>query len=247
MYKIEYAALKYYNNVLTDECLYIGMLFHNLTTGERHFRHISDFNRFQRFDDEADINFVKTYLTGIKQQVEENIFNYDVDFKIADFTRIYVNEFRFSNVMVIEVEDNENYVEKLTKMYLKFDFKKNKRLSQAEEKKYIKKILSSSHAAFSVPTISGVFEENVKFDYIIGNVAIKIFSFKEKSPAKLISTAKVWSYNAEEVKDQYKVVYLYDDASDDSPQLKIIMQILKEHADIFQIQDGLDYVLKAIS
>ena len=33
MYKIEYAALKYYNNVLTDECLYIGMLFHNLTTG----------------------------------------------------------------------------------------------------------------------------------------------------------------------------------------------------------------------
>ena len=78
-------------------------------------------------------------------------------------------------------------------------------------------------------------------------MAIKIFSFKEKSPAKLISTAKVWSYNAEEVKDQYKVVYLYDDASDDSPQLKIIMQILKEHADIFQIQDGLDYVLKAIS
>lgn len=113
--------------------------FPQFNNRERHFRHISGFNRFQRFDDEADINFVKTYLTGIKQQVEENIFNYDVDFKIADFTRIYVNEFRFSNVMVIEVEDNENYVEKLTKMYLKFDFKKNKRLSQAEEKKYIKK------------------------------------------------------------------------------------------------------------
>lgn len=118
MHQIEYAALKYYKNVISEEYLYIGMLFHNLTTGKRDFRYISNFKRFQSFDDEADLDFVKSYLAGIKQQIEENLFNYNDKFSIFDFTRIYVNEFRFSNAILIEVEDDENYVEKLTKMYL---------------------------------------------------------------------------------------------------------------------------------
>lgn len=63
--------------------------------------------------------------------MEENFFNYNFKFFISDFTKIYVNEFRFSNVTVMEVEENENYVENLTKMYLKFDFSKEKRLSNS--------------------------------------------------------------------------------------------------------------------
>lgn len=42
MYQVEYASLKYYNNIISEECLYIGMLFHNLTTGKRDFRYISN-------------------------------------------------------------------------------------------------------------------------------------------------------------------------------------------------------------
>lgn len=246
MYQVEYAALKYYNNAVSDECLYIGMLFHNLTTDKREFRYISNFKRFQAFDDEADIDFVKLYLAGIKQQIETNIFNYKDNFSIADFTKIYVNEFRFSDVTQMKVDEDENYVENLTKMYLKFDFSKEKRLSNSEEKKYIRKILSSSNVAFSTPKISGFYDENVNFDYVIGNVAIKLFSFKEKDATKLIPSAKQWAFSSGELKDRYKIVFLYDDETD-SPQLKIVMQILKKHANVFQLQDGLDYVLKAIS
>ena len=94
------------------------MLFHNLTTGKRDFRYISNFKRFQAFDDEADVEFVKLYLLGIKQQIQTNIFNYNQTFSITDFTKIYVNEFRFSPVTVMKVEENEDYVENLTKMYL---------------------------------------------------------------------------------------------------------------------------------
>lgn len=246
MYQIEYAALKYYNNVISDECLYIGMLFYNLTTGKRDFRYISNFKRFQSFDDEADVDFVKLYLAGIKQQIEENIFNYKSEFSIADYTKIYVNEFRFSNVTTMEVDEHEDYVENLTKMYLKFDFSKEKRLSNSEEKKYIRKILSSSNVAFSTPKVSGTYDENVNFDYIIGDVAIKLFSFKEKDAAKLIPSAKQWAFSAEELKDRYKIVFLYDD-DNDTPHLKIVLQILKKHANVYQLQDGLDYILKAIS
>jgi len=246
MYQIKYAALKYYNNVISEECLYIGMLFYNLTTGKRDFRYISNFRRFQSFDDEADIDFVKAYLLGIKQQVEENIFNYKMDFSMSDFTKIYVNEFRFSDITTMEVAEDEDYVENLTKMYLKFDFNKAKRLSNSEEKKYIRRILSSSNIEFSTPKISGAYEENVNFDYVIGDIAIKIFSFKEKNASKLIPSAKQWAFSAEELKDKYEIVFLYDD-DDDSPQFKIIMRILEKHAKVYQLQAGLDYVLKAIS
>ncbi len=186
MYQVEYAALKYYNNVISDECLYIGMLFHNLTTGKRDFRYISNFKRFQAFDDEADIDFIKLYLAGIKRQVEISLLNYQDNFSIANFTKIYVNEFRFSEVTTMVVEENDDYVENLTKMYLKFDFNKEKRLSNSLEKKYIRKILASSKVDFSIPKISGTYEENVTFDYIIGDVAVKLFSFKEKNAGKMI-------------------------------------------------------------
>ncbi len=246
MYQIKFAALKYYNNLISEECLYIGMLFHNLTTRKRDFRYISNFKRFQAFDDEADVDFIKAYLSGIKQQVEKNNFNYNKDFSMSDFTKIYVNEFRFSDITTMEVAEDEDYVENLTKMYLKFDFNKAKRLSHSEEKKYIRRILSSSNAEFSTPKILGTFEENVNFDYVVGDLAIKIFSFKEKNASKLIPSAKQWAFSAEELKDQYKIVFLYDD-DDNSPQLKIVMRILKKHAKVYQLQDGLDYVLKAIS
>ena len=47
MSRIEYAALKYYNNIISEECLYIGMLYHNLTTGKRDFRYISNFGHYR--------------------------------------------------------------------------------------------------------------------------------------------------------------------------------------------------------
>lgn len=246
MYQVEYAALKYYNNIISDECLYIGMLFHNITTGKRDFRYISNFKRFQSFDDEADIDFVKLYLAGIQQQVQVNIWNYQNDFSIADFTRIYVNEFRFSDVSTIEVEENEDYVENLTKMFLKFDFSKEKRLSHSDEKKYIRRILSSSNIPFSIPRVSGSYEENVTFDYIIGNVAIKLFSFKEKNANKLIPSAKQWAFSADELKDRYKIVFLYDE-DNNSREWEIVLRILKRYADVYRVQDGLDYILKMIS
>ena len=70
MQQVEFAALKYYNNLVSEECLYIGMLFHNLNTGKCDFKYISNFKRFQSFDDEADVDYVKAYLLGIKLQIE---------------------------------------------------------------------------------------------------------------------------------------------------------------------------------
>ncbi len=246
MYQVEYAALKYYNSAISEECLYIGMLYHNLTTGQRTFRYISNFSRFQSFDDEADIDFVKLYLEGIKQQVENNIFNYN-KFNLSEFIRIYVNEFRFTNIMQIKVEEEEDYIGNLTKLYLKFDFSTKNRLTNKEEKEYIKKIFASKNIVFTSPQVKGSFDEDVRFDYVIGDIAIKIFSFKDKNLKKFIPTAKNWSFTADELKNKMEVIFLYDNLGIDHIQLNIILKILEKHASVFQLQDGLNYVLNKIA
>jgi len=244
MYNVECAALKYYNSAISEECLYIGMLYNNLTTRQRNFRYISNYNRLQLFDDEVDINFIKLYLKGIKQQVED--FDY-TDFSIAEFTKIYVNELRFTDIMDIKVKEDEDYVENLTKLYLKFDFSKNNRLTNKEEKQYIKRILSSKNIQFAPVQVKGTFDENIVFDYIVNNMAIKIFYFKNKNSKRIISSAKQWSFTAEELKDKMQVIFLHDDFAFNDSSFEIILNILKKNAYVFPIQEGLSYVLSQIA
>ena len=59
--------------------------------------------------------------------------------------------------------------------------------------------------------------------------------------------AKQWAFSAYELKDKYRIVFLYIDDHDDLSQFKAVMSILKEHAEVYKVQDGLDYVLKAVS
>ena len=119
MYQIEFAIFKYYKDIMSDEYMNIGILFHNLNTGKCDFRYISDFKQFQEFDEDADANFVKTYLSGIKQQVENINANNHKTFSISGFTKIYVNEFRFSDIIKMEVSEKENYIDNICNMYLK--------------------------------------------------------------------------------------------------------------------------------
>lgn len=246
MYQVEYTALKYYNSIISDECLYVGMLYNNITTGQRDFRYISNFSRFKAFDNEANIDFIKAYLKGIKDETENNIFNYQ-NFNIKEFTKIFVNEFRFTDIMKIEVDESENYVENLTKLYLKFDFNKKDRLNNKTEKQYIKQILSSKGFGFSSPKIKGNYDEEISFDYVINNVAVKIFSFRDKNLKKVIPTAKQWSFNAKELEEITKIIFIYDNSeTKDNAHLDIILNILKENALVFQLPEGLDYISKNI-
>lgn len=249
MYQIEYAALKYYNSTISEECLYIGMLFNNESTGRRDFKYISNFSRFQTFDDEVDVTFVKMYLKGIKEDVEENIFNYN-KFSLRDYIKIYVNEFRFTEVQKVEVEENEDYVDILTKLYLKFDFSKRNRLSKNDEKRYIKRILSSKNVEFSIPRLTGSFNEEISFDYVVNNkIGIKLFTFKDKSNLKkMIPAAKQWAFTADELSDVIQVIFMYDDSSVEAYEIRdSIINILGKYAKVFSMNEGIDYVLTQLS
>ena len=247
MYHIEYAALNYYHSPISDECLCIGILIHNVTTGQRDFKYISNFQRFHVFDDEADVEFVKLYLKGIKEEVEVSIFNYSEKFDMQSYISVYANEFKFSPVKVLNVNEDENYVEDLTKIYLKYDFAKSQRLNSNEEKKLIRKVLESNNLEYTTQKISGPFCDEISFDYQVGNVCIKMFSFKGKNLKRVIGNARQWSFVADEMRPEKKVLFIYDSDLEDKTNLEIIINILSKNAVVLNLDAGMDYILRQCS
>lgn len=247
MNRIEYSALNYYHSPISDECLCLGILFHNITTGQRDFRYISNFKRFQVFDDEADINFVKTYLMGIKEDVENSILNYKDSFELQSYIKVFANEFRFSTIKKLNVGENEDYIENLVKIYLKYDLAKSQRLNSNEEKKLIRRVLETNNLKYGNGKISGEFDDEIPFDYQLDNLCIKHFTFKGKNLRRVISNARQWSFAAGEIAGIKKVLFIYDSDFEDKENLKIIINILSKYAEVLTMDDGMDYILKLCS
>lgn len=245
MNHIEYSALNYYHSPISDECLCLGVLFHDITTGQRDFRYISNFKRFQIFDDEADVNFVKAYLVGIKEDVEASILNYKDSFDLESYTKVYANEFRFSTIKKLDVGEKEDYINNLIKVYLKYDLAKSQRLNSNEEKKLIKRVLETNHLKYSNGKISGAFDDEISFDYQLDKLCIKHFSFKGKNLRRVIGNARQWSFAAGELEGVKKVLFIYDSDFEDKDNLKIITNILSKHAEVLQMDEGMDYILKS--
>lgn len=243
MYHIEYAALNYYHSPISDECLCIGVLFNNITTGQRDFKYISNFRRFHSFDDEADINFVKLYLRGIQEETE----NYKQKFDLDSYVKVYANEFRFSSIRTLAVNENENYVEDLSKIYLKYDLAKSQRLNGNEEKKLIRRVLESNNLEYSTQKVDGPYSDEISFDYQVKDLCIKMFSFKGKNLKRVIGNARQWSFVADELGAQKKVLFIYDSDYEDTSNLNIIIKILSKNAKVMKLDDGMDYILKQCS
>ena len=104
MNQIEYTVLNYYHSPLSKECLYLGVLFHDMKTGQCKFIYISDFERLEAFDDEINIEFVKEYLRGIKDDVENSILTLNPSFDLHEYTKTFANEFKFSMIKKLSLK-----------------------------------------------------------------------------------------------------------------------------------------------
>lgn len=239
---IQFSSLKYYNSCISEECLYVGMLFHNITTGERCFKTIKKLSRLEAFDDEVDIDFFKSYLKSIKDEVEDSIFNYGKEFDLESYIKLFVNELRFSKIIITETDDPK-FTANMSKLYLKFDYEKRERMNNKQEKKYIDQILSNASINYSKIPMLGSYDEKIRYDFQTDKYAIKVFYFKDKDLIRLMSSAKAWSFSAEEMREKLQTVFLYDLDVLNSPNFKSIINVLKKNAKVMTVQDGLDFIL----
>lgn len=242
MKRIEYAALKYYNSCVSEECLYVGMLFHNLTDNERKFVSIKNFKRLAAFDDEVNVEFFKDYLKSIKDEVETNVFNYNKDFVLDAYIRPFTNELRFSKITMVET-DEPDFMDNICKLYLKYDYDKKERLTKETEKHYIQRVLKSSNISFTREPVSGKYNEQIRYDFVTDDYVIKVFDFENKDLTRIIPSVKTWAYNARELKEEKKSIFLYDSDMLASEELEIIKSILSEDAHkVLPIDMGIEYI-----
>lgn len=226
---IKFSILSYYPNFLNNENINVGILFHNLLDNNIKFIITKNWNRVKVFDDEININFTKDFLQGIADELKSTLFNDNSNFSIKEFTRFYVNQFRFNQIVESKDDDFDNFVNRTYKYFLRQDFEIKDRLCINEQIKYIKQLMRSENIKYSTKKILGSFNENISFDYMVSNYGFKNFTFANKDISRQITTAKAWAYTADKAKD-VKAIFTYDQDIEDSKDFEIVMSILKENA-----------------
>ena len=246
---IKYVQLYLYNNVaVSEECLCVGVLFHNLTTGERTFNGIKNFKRLRAFNDDIDVSFMKAYLAGLKAQVETEMFYLNTSFVIENFIKSFVGELKFYKITTCKTED-ENFIENTTKVLLKHDFARNERLSEEDESKVIKNLIKSTGNTYSLKTLKGTYNDDIKFDFITGKYCVKIFDFKDRETLKRqLASARNWSYIADElnVEGKYEAVFLYTEPNDrNSQEFNSLLGILSQNTkNVMELEKGISFLIQ---
>lgn len=244
MISIAFSVLCHYTSILTDECIILGILFHNINDNVYRFEHTHNWERVRTFDDELDIDFLKVQLKSIKEEVEVSLPQYRKGFCISDYTRFYVNELKFTKVCLTNSESFNDFVEESKKVYLRFDYDKKERPSYKDQIQYAKKILKDYNINFDAGNVNGYFNDPIKFDFIINDYAFKFFTFDGKNTNYLISTVRNWAYNAYKLKDKYKVVFITDAVSYNDNN-RTLLNILKEEShDILNLSEFMSYIEK---
>ncbi|NFE74986.1 DUF3037 domain-containing protein [Clostridium botulinum] len=239
--KILFSVLRY--KLITNENINIGILFHNLDTDERKLETITKWSRLKNFDDEVDIKFFKIMLQGMKEEIQNTLFNDLIEFNIKEYTKKFYNEMRFSQIYEDETDDFKEFIQLCKKNFLRYDLEKKDRPSKDQQVGYMKRLMKANEVVYSVKSPKGNYNEKIYFDYIIGEYAFKFFSFENKKLDILIHTAKAWAYTALELKKQYKTIFVYDVEVKDK-KFDTIISILKSNADkVIKYDDTLDFVL----
>ncbi|EGT3817430.1 TPA: DUF3037 domain-containing protein [Clostridioides difficile] len=228
MLNVQYSILCNYPSIVSKDCLTLGILFHDRTNNICEFKIIKKWQRLKAFNDELDIDIVKLQLEAIKEEVQESASK--GNFNLKDYTKFYVNELKFTEVVSIDIdEDFQDFINACIRQYMPLDLEKGKRPNNKEQIEFIKYTMKNSNISYNKGNVTGYFNESLKFDFIIDDYAFKVFKFENKDENSMIRNVKKWAYDAYKLSNDYKVVFVTDiDFS--SGEYNILYNILKEES-----------------
>lgn len=243
--QVKFTRLNYFPSFISNDCMEIGILFHEIENDIRRFEVTTNWSRLKSFDDELDIEYMKLILDGIKNEVSnDNLFSYNQKFDIKKYAKFYVNELKFTDVRVAQTDNLESFIEETKKMFLRYDYDKSERPNRNQQISYMRKLFKENNIKYSSHKIDGGFNEDIQYDYIVDNYAFKLFSFEDKKINKLVSSAKTWAFNAEEMKDIYKTVFIYDTESNDRLFESIVRILSKDAYKVMNMNEALDFIFE---
>ena len=115
--QLHYSLLRYSPSVRFEDSIVLGILFHEKEQNFRTFTYRDDLSPLSALSPDADINLHKKLFVGIKEEVESEIYS-KKEFDIKEYTRFYLNSYRFAEPVSIQYEDLQKTVESITKEFL---------------------------------------------------------------------------------------------------------------------------------
>ncbi|NFI03714.1 hypothetical protein FC959_04700 [Clostridium botulinum] len=228
MFDIEYAIMYHSPSYVSIDRITLAILFFNKQTKETHLSKTKNWKRVSLFNDELEIELIKLQLDGINSEIHD--IAKSPDFSLEKYTKFYVNELRFTNVISTSVDDFNFFIKECSRQYMPQDYEKSKRPSTVEQLSFIRKYLKVQEVVCSPNKIIGHFNENITFDFIINDYAFKLFRFEGREQTRLISSVKDWAYNAIKLKNKYKIIFITDKDFAEPENYKILYKILDEES-----------------
>ena len=241
MSKVQFSVLCNYPSIVSRDCITLGILFYNITESVCIFKKIQNWKRVASFNDELDIEIVKLQLESIEEEI--NDFAKEKDFDLKKYTKFYVNQLKFTEVFTADIEiDFHDFVEQCTRQYMPMDLAKDKRPREKEQRDFIKNVLKTSNKNYRNGNIVGNFNDNIRFDFIIKDYAFKYFMLKNKEEQDVLRSIKRWVYDAYQLKNKYKVIFVTDINLKSNNKYKNIYNMLsKEGEKVIDFQDILTF------
>ena len=245
MGSLQYSVLRYSPSLLSGESINLGILIS--TDGYAYFDYTKKMNRIREFDDTLDMGVLRFMLESIKKDVEGDLTTQGKVFDISNYIKFYCKEYHFSPINIITYNnDLEKRIEEIKKIYLRFDYEISQRPSSQEELSFLRSLLiEKGNKVRTRATVSGIHNETVRYDFILGRLGIKYFSLNsEKDLRKIMNDVKAWAWNSEHYGDIRPVIVYHTDISDKrSRQYAELQSII----DIFKTSSQYVYPLEDVS
>lgn len=236
MISVDYSVLCHYPSIVSKDCLTLGIIFYDRSNNIGDFKTIKKWDRAKAFNDSLDVEMIKLQLESIKDEVSD--FAKEKDFELIKYTKFYVNELKFTEVVSVSIDESlDDFMDLCVRQYMPLDLEQNKRPSKEEQTLFVKKMMKNSNIKYKQGNIKGTFNENINFDFIIGNYAFKIFRFEGKEENRVIGNVKTWAYNCIELKDIYKVISIIDVDSIEEKYKSVYKILNKESEKIIHFND----------
>lgn len=243
MNRIDFSIFSYSPSIITNERINLGVLFHDANKNECQFEATKNWNRLQSFDDELNIEFVKDYINGIKKQLEPSLLVSPESWQ--SFIKRFVNEFKFSAVSTVEVEDKDQFITDTKRVYLRYDYPHKERIKPDEQKRYIKNLLKGYRLPYSTEPIEGKFEEQIRYDYVVENKYFKHFEFDNKNISRMFQSIHAWRDIASEMKDTCETIFIFDTDVLEKPEFGIAVKMLKTSAaEVLSFTEALELIAR---
>lgn len=242
MKRLVFSILRYVPSLVSGEAINLGAAFSYPDKNYREFYHISKWSRISAFDDTINVPLLKDVMLDICDSMGTSLDT--PTFDIEKFCAHYNSEIFFDKCITlsdVSAEDVFEQIEEIKKLYFQFEYAIEIRPGHNEQKKFLRRLLTAQHIEYEKDSSThSDYGDTITYDYTFRDYGVVFFNLNNKKiDNKTMNKVKAWAWNAQNSKDSYKLVALYDLEDETRKDVQPALAILKNHAYMsLNIHDG---------